>query len=173
MKTGMGLEAGGARAPQASGFARFLAGMLVSILSLVVFLGLGALALQQRYAGRVAPGVWVAGTPLQGLTAAEAEAALDRGFAETGQRYLTLRDGDRDWVLPLAELGIHWDAPATVRAAMRMGNTGSILGDWRVRLAGLQHGVAVPPLWILDEGRCDQALRRLALEVDRPAQAAT
>ncbi len=169
----MGSHMGSARAPRASGFVRFMAGMVVTILALVVFLGVSALALQQRYSGRVAPGVWVAGIPLEGLTASQAEAAINRGWAEAGPRYLTLQDGDRQWVLSLADLGVSWDAPATVRAAMRLGSTGSLLGDWDARLRGWQQGMSVAPVWRLDTARCDQALRGLAQIVDRPAQEAT
>ncbi|MDI7278055.1 MAG: peptidoglycan binding domain-containing protein, partial [Anaerolineae bacterium] len=152
---------------------RFLTGMLLGVLAGLVLLAGGALAWQRHYVGRVVPGIWVSGVPLQGLTAAQAEAALRQAWDQVGPRHLTLRDGDRQWVLPLDTLGIGWDLPATVGAAMAVGHSDSFWETWRIRLCGLQRGVAVPPLWTLDEARCNLALRRLAAEIDQPPRSAT
>lgn len=152
---------------------RLLTGILVGVLLALTVAGGGALAWQQYYSSRVSPGVWVAGIPLEGLTEGEAEAALRAAWGEMAPRHLTLRDGDRQWVVPLDELGISWDLAATVRAVMEVGHTGSFAGDWRARLSGLQRGVVVPASWALDEGRANLALRKLAKEIDRPARSAT
>lgn len=152
---------------------RFLTGLLVAVLLGLAILGLGGLAWQQRYATRVIPGVWVAGIPLQDLTLPEAEEALRRGWGEVGPRHLTLRDGDRQWVVPLEELGITWDVAATARAAMALGHTGSFANDWLARLRGLRNGVTVAPVWSFDEGRANVTLRGLASEIDRQPRSAT
>jgi vancomycin resistance protein YoaR len=150
-----------------------LAALLLAMLSTLVLVGGVALAWQRHYAWRVVPGVWVAGIPLQGLTAPEAEAALREAWGEVGPRHLVLRDGDRRWVLPLDELGIGWDIAATVRAVMAVGHTGSFVDDWLAWLRGLRRGVVVPAFWTLDEGRANLALHTIAGEIDRPARPAT
>ncbi len=152
---------------------RFVIGVLAGLLLCAMVLGTSAFAWQRHYAGRIAPGVWVAGVPLEGLTPPEAQAALQQAWDSIGPRHLTLRDGDRQWVIPLDALGIGWDLPATVRAAMAVGHSGSLWENWRIRLSGLREGVAVPPLWTLDEARCNLALRQLAQEIDQPPRSAT
>ncbi|HOG45036.1 MAG TPA: VanW family protein [Anaerolineae bacterium] len=170
-ETGATLRATGRR--QGGGPYRLLVGLLISLLTTVVVLGVAGLAWQQHYNGRVMPGVWVAGVPLQGLTALEAESALGEAWSTVGPRHLTLRDGDRQWVLPLEQVGITWDVQATVRAAMAVGRSGSFGSDWLARLRGMQRGVAVPPAWSFDEPRANLALRQLAKEIDQPARSAT
>ncbi len=158
---------------QAGGPARLLAGLFLAALTSLALLGAGALAWQQHYAGRVIPGVWVAGIPLQGLTAPEAEAALRQAWGEVGPRHLALRDGDHQWVVPLEEMGITWDLPATVQAVMAIGHNGSFTHDWQARLRGLQRGVAVPAVWAFDDARANMVLKRVAAEIDQPARSAT
>ena len=148
-------------------------GLLISLATTVVLLGAGAILWQQHYSGRVIPGVWVAGVPLQGMTAAEAEAALGQAWATVGPRHLTLRDGDRQWVLPLEELGITWNLQATVNAAMAVGRSGSFTADWLTRLRAMQQSLAIPAAWSFDEARANLTLRRLAKEIDTPARSAT
>jgi vancomycin resistance protein YoaR len=148
-------------------------GLLLSLATTVVVLGLGAIAWEAHYGNRVIPGVWVAGIPLQGLTASEAEEALREGWSTVGPRHLTLRDGDRQWVLPLEELGIHWDLAATMRTAMAVGRSGSFAQDWLQRLRSMRRSVVLPAQWSFDEGQANLALLRLAQEIDQPARPAT
>lgn len=150
-----------------------LAGLLLSLTTTVVLLGIGGILWQQHYHGRVIPGVWVAGVPLEGLTATEAEATLSQAWSTVGPRHLTLRDGDRLWVMPLEELGITWDLRATVNTAMSVGRSGSFAADWLARLRAMQQSLAIPPAWSFDEARASLALRRLAKEIDTPARPAT
>ncbi|MGQ9680959.1 MAG: VanW family protein [Anaerolineae bacterium] len=167
---------GVARAPLAGlgrPAARFLAGLLLAIVVSLLVLAGAAVAWQQHYQGRVIPGVWVAGVPLQGLTAVQAERTLAAAWSEVGPRYLVVRDGDRRWLVPLDEMGLGWDLTATLRNVMALGHTGVPLRDWAARLEGMQRGVSVPAVWTLDEARCNMRLRRLAAEIDRPARSAT
>ncbi len=166
------LHGGRASGPSGTGM-RILAGVLLAAIVTLVLLGAGALAWQHHYSGRVVPGVWVAGIPLEGLTAPEAEAALRQAWGVMGPRHLTLRDGERQWVVPLDELGISWDVAGTVRSVMTVGHTGSFFHDWYTRLAGLQRGVVVPALWSLEEGQANLTLHKLAAEIDQPARSAT
>ena len=148
-------------------------GLLISLATTVVLLGAAAILWQQHYSGRIIPGVWVAGVPLQGMTAREAEAALDQAWSTVGPRHLTLRDGSRQWVMPLEDLGITWNLQATVNAAMAVGRSGSFAADWLTRLRAMQRSLAIPPAWSFDEARASLALRQLAKEIDIPARPAT
>jgi len=148
-------------------------GLLLSLATTVVLLGAGAILWQQRYDGRVIAGVWVAGVPLQGMTAPEAEAALTQAWSTVGPRHLTLRDGDRQWVLPLENLGITWNLQATVNAAMAVGRSGSFTADWLTRLRAMRQSLAIPPAWSFDEAHANLTLRQLAKEIDIPARPAT
>ncbi len=170
---GSGAGSPAAGRPQRRGPYGLLVGLLLSLATAAVVIGVGAMVWQAHYSNRVIPGVWVSGVSLQGMTAPEAEEALRQAWATVGPRHLTLRDGDRQWVLPLEELGISWDLPATVQAALATGHSGSFGDDWLARLSAMRQGVVVPPAWTFDQGTASLVLRRLAKEIDRPARSAT
>jgi lipoprotein-anchoring transpeptidase ErfK/SrfK len=70
----------------------------------------------------VARGVTIAGTPVGGLTRAEAEAAVERSFA----RPLVVRHEGRRWQRAPVELGARADVTAAVRSALSAGPGASV-----------------------------------------------
>jgi vancomycin resistance protein YoaR len=79
----------------------------------------GALALHGR--GHIMPGVWIGRINVGGLDAATAQARVETGAATMAQQPLRLKVGDRVWTPRPADVGITYDARASVDAAMAFG----------------------------------------------------
>src|SRR5512146_601591 len=79
-----------------------LIGLLVFGLSLFIFI----IGTQIWYAGRIFPGVRVAGVDVGGMRPQDAAQQIAKGFAYPQQGKILLRDGDKIWVASPAQLGL-------------------------------------------------------------------
>jgi lipoprotein-anchoring transpeptidase ErfK/SrfK len=95
---------------------------LVAMVMVVGFFGLAShLGAQAWYAGRILPGVTVAGRDLGGLTLAQARAAVQ---ADVAKYRLKLDVAGEKYELSASELGVTFDAEATVASAYESGRGG-------------------------------------------------
>ncbi|MFQ3534296.1 MAG: L,D-transpeptidase family protein [Aggregatilineales bacterium] len=136
-----------------------LAAALLALTSLAaLLLGLGVV----MHSGRILPAVAVGGVPVGGLSESEAVRALSVAW-----QVIALRDGERVWSVPAAQLGMALDAEATAQQAVRYGRQeGSAL-------LGLFGQVNVPPIFQLDPSRAAQGLAQLAALVEYPPRNVT
>jgi vancomycin resistance protein YoaR len=135
-----------------------------------------------RYSNRVYEGVQVAGIPLGGLTIEEAADAVRDGLTPFPGQPVTLRYGDRTWVLSPSELGVSADAQALAAQAFAVGRQGALPGagtsvafllrglreDLAAQWRALDEGVSFPPTVRFDENRLALRLKQIAQEVDLP-----
>ncbi|RME89289.1 MAG: hypothetical protein D6770_04950 [Anaerolineae bacterium] len=147
---------------------QLLAALLGGV-ALFLFLAiLWTVGYQVYYAGRIFPGVSVAGVDLSGMTPDEAVVRLSQALSYPYTGRVVLRDGERIWVVSPAELGMVFDASSTARMAYEVGREGglfgSLSGQWRARM----QGVSVQPVVLFDQRVAYAYLQRLAEEVDRP-----
>jgi lipoprotein-anchoring transpeptidase ErfK/SrfK len=133
---------------------------LMMALSVAVALGMGALLVYSS--GRILPGVSVGGIALGGQTAEEAAATLAAAWSE-----ITIRDGDRQWRVAPAYLGVMFDSAASAAAAVRYGR-----GDGSP-LAAFIGPARVAPVFAVDTGLVWQGVEALSHAVDLPARNAT
>ncbi|MGE5603647.1 MAG: VanW family protein [Nitrososphaerales archaeon] len=135
---------------------------------------------QWRYNDRIYPGVSVAGVPLGGLTVKEAESAIADALTPYPGPEVTLRFGDRSWILSASDLGVSVDASVTASQAYAIGrhglaasvavSVGDMLGglgqDMADQWEAMRNGVAVQPTLARDEDLQAQVVARIAEEVD-------
>jgi vancomycin resistance protein YoaR len=146
----------------AGGFALFI--LFCSILLLIS---------RAVYAGKIYPGVSVAGIDLSGLTENEAVARLAQRmtFPYTGK--IVFQDGERTWLARPADLGLMVDARPNARAAYALGRSGNPVKRLADQLGAWHSGVDVPAQLIYDERAARDYLLQIAAEVDRPMQEAS
>ncbi|MFM8322546.1 MAG: VanW family protein [Chloroflexota bacterium] len=134
---------------------------------LVFFLAL-VIGLNARYAGKVFPGVTLAGVSLSGLNQAQAQARIleEVTFPQTGQ--IVLEDGGQVWAVRPRDLGVSVDAAASAAAAFDWGRTGGPFRRLSEQLRSLHSGVSVSPQLVYDEQAAQSYLASLAALVDRP-----
>src|SRR5512134_4118010 len=122
--------------------ATFVAGMTL-FLAVVIFWTLGY---QLVYAGRIFPGVSVAGVDLSGMSPSDAAVKLNQAlsFSTTGK--VLFRDGEKAWIASPAELGMVFDPSSRAVAAYRLGRSGGLFGALSGQIRAGGPGVSVPPV---------------------------
>jgi vancomycin resistance protein YoaR len=126
------------------------------------------LGFQVWYAGRIYPGVSVAGVALGGLSPDEAQALLSQEvtYPQTGR--IVLRDGDRMWVASPAELGLVFNARSSAEAAFSSGREGTPAERLHNQARGLTADLELPPTVMFDQQIAFNYLTRISKEIDRP-----
>ena len=95
--------------------------------SLIACLGLTAFAtgFQADYAGRILPGVAVAGTDVSGLSVEEAAARIEQAVEYPRSGRIAFQDGATVWIASPAELGTSLDAIRSAQSAYDIGRVGN------------------------------------------------
>lgn len=167
------------RAPSTQDTAGWGLGARVSrlVLTLTYLLGIALLAgsacvawFQMRYAGRIYPGVSVAGIPIGGLAPSEAEARLEEAYQYPEPLWPTLIYGEQRWKVAPADLGVRLDAADTAMRAYRLGRDGPLFQDLWLQAQMSLDGYALEPTLTYDPALTAAYLRRLAQEVDQPVR---
>ncbi|MFN8410986.1 MAG: VanW family protein [Anaerolineales bacterium] len=128
---------------------------------------------QLAYAGRIFPGVSVAGVDLSGLSPNDAALKLSQTLSYPNTGKLLFRDGDRMWVASPSELGMVFDPSASALAAYHLGREGGLFGalNGQIQASGL--GIDVAPVIIFDQRVAYVYLQSIATQIDQPVVEAT
>lgn len=138
---------------------------------LIIFVGvvlLWVLGYQLTYAGRIFPGVSVAGLDVSGLSPDQAALKLSQTLSYPISGKVVLRDGDKVWMVTPAQLGMVFDASSSAQAAYRLGRTGGLLAALNGQVRARGFGYDVAPVVIFDQRVANQYLQGLAQQVDEP-----
>jgi vancomycin resistance protein YoaR len=141
-----------------------LIGLIIFGISLFVFV----LATQVWFAGRILPGVQVAGVDVGGLRPQEAEGRIAEGVPYLTQGKILLRDGDRIWSASPAELGLRLDPEASARGAYQIGRSGWLLGRLQTQFSTWYSGQNISASLVFDQRVAYAYLAEIAKEIDKP-----
>lgn len=128
---------------------------------------------QVAYAERIAPGTAALGMDLGGMTRAEAVAALDGRYTYPQATVFTFRDGERTWQFSAADLGVSFDAEATVDQALAASNGAVPLRNLLNRGRIWLNGASIAPVIHYDQSAATRHLLAIAAEIDQPARDAS
>jgi len=120
------------------------------------------------HAGRIYPGVSLAGMDLSGLKPTEAQAQLAQfiTYPQTGK--IVFRDGEKVWLAKPADLGLMLDPQTSAQAAYLLGRTGNPFIRLTDRLGAWYTGTDLAPFLIYGEGIAQDYLNNIARQVDLP-----
>jgi vancomycin resistance protein YoaR len=120
------------------------------------------------YAGRIYPGVSVAGVELSGLPPQQAANLLVRRltYPETGK--IVFKDKDKLWVATPLQVGLFLDAQNSAMQAYHYGRQGDPLTRWFSQLRAWYSGQNLAPQLVYDERMAQAYLKQIAAQVDRP-----
>jgi vancomycin resistance protein YoaR len=126
------------------------------------------LGYQLLYAGRIFPGVSVAGVDVSGLSPNDAALKLSQtlSFPITGK--ILFRAADKVWVASPAELGMVFDPSASALAAYKFGRSGGLFGALAGQVGAGGLGADVPPVLIFDQRVAYTYLQNIASQVNQP-----
>lgn len=146
-------------------FLAVLSGGFVLFVAIVLVWTLGY---QLAYAGRIFPGVSVAGVDLSGLSPGEAAVKLSQTLSYPHTGKILFRDGERVWVASPTELGMVFDPTASANAAYSHGRDGGLFSALSGQVGARGLGVDVAPVVIFDQRVAYAYLQNIAVQVDQP-----
>lgn len=142
---------------------------LVGGLILFFMLSLGAvITFDVIHAGRVYPGVSVAGVDLSGLRPQEATTLLAQRLTYPVTGNIVLKLGDKVWVAKPAEMGLFFDAQTSANVAFSTGRQGNPLRRLSEQFNSWYRGVDVSPLLVYDQRAAYRYLEAIAAQMDIP-----
>jgi vancomycin resistance protein YoaR len=139
----------------------------------LAFIVAWTLGYQLVYAGRIFPGVSVAGVDVSGLNPAEAAVKLNQTLTFPISGKILFRYGDKVWVASPVELGMVFDASSSAQAAYHRGRSANPLRALTDQLDSRQRGMDVAPVVIFDQRVAYAYINSLAAEVNQPVAEGT
>ncbi len=127
-----------------------------------------AVGYQLSYAGRIFPGVSVAGVDLSGLSRSEAALKLSQTLSYPNTGKVLFRDGDKVWAASPVELGMVFDPTASANAAYDHGRKGGFFAALSGQISARGLGADVAPVVIFDQRVAYAYLQNIATQVDQP-----
>lgn len=147
----------------------FVTGGILLVLVLAIFVA----AFQLRYAGKITPGVYALGINLSGMDRGEAVTALSGRFVYDNEAVFTFRHGDRLWQMTARDLGMGFDAEATVEQAFASSRAGGFAGDLVDQTLTWLNGKSIAPIIHYDQNVAVARLLEIAQTVNRDVVNAT
>lgn len=141
-----------------------LGGVLLFLLAILLVQG----AFQLIYAGRIFPGVSVAGVDLSGLTPDEAALRLSQNLSYPYTGQVLFVDGDRIWTATPAQLGMVFDLGATIQQAYAVGRGRGMFANLAAILNAAQAGYPVEPVVMIDERVAHAYLQQIVPLINQP-----
>ncbi|HEX9028014.1 MAG TPA: peptidoglycan binding domain-containing protein, partial [Anaerolineales bacterium] len=136
-------------------------------LFVILFIGV-VVGFDMMYAGKIFPGVSVAGNDLSGLPPADAAALLAQHINYPQNGKIVFRDGAKVWVAKPAELGLVFDPENSALAAYRLGRQGDPVTRLIDQLAAWYFGTNLSPVLVYDERVAVHYLNGIAQQANRP-----
>ena len=136
-----------------------------------IYLGLilfWTMSYQLLYAGRIFPGVSVAGVELSGLSPAEAAIKLSQTLSYSNTGKVLFRDGEKIWVAAPTELGMVFDPSTSALTAYQLGRKDGLFGSIARQVQARGAGLDVAPVVLVDQRVAFSYLQTIASQIDIP-----
>jgi len=144
--------------------AAFVSGVTLFLVLIIIW----TLGYQLLYAGRIFPGVSVAGVDLSGLTSSDAAVRLSERLSYPINGKVLFRDGEKAWVATPAQLGMVFDPSSSAMTAYRLGRSGGLFGALSGQIRAGGPGVHVPPVIVFDQRVAFQYLNQISTQINQP-----
>lgn len=149
-----------------------LAFVLGVMLSLCLFVAL-AVGYRAWYSQRIYSGITVGGIDLSGLTPLEAAQRLSQQLDYPQRGRILLRQGEALWLASPSQLGLQFDAVATVMTAYRYGREGGLLRRLLAQFFAWYVGKDFAPQFVFDEQAALAYLQEIDRQISQPRREAT
>ena len=119
-----------------------------------------------NFAGKIYPGIAVAGVDLSGLEPAEAAFVLKTNLAYPNQGKLLFRDGEKIWLSSPSQVGFYLDHQSTATAAYQYGRNGGPVERLIDQFRSWYLGTTIAPFYVFDENAANSYLEGIAVQTD-------
>lgn len=154
-------------------FPQIVAALVSGVMLFLSLIVAWTVGYQLIYAGRIFPGVSVAGVDVSGMKPSDAAVKLSQTLSYPISGQVLFRYGEKAWMASPAQLGMVFDATASARTAYDLGRKGGMFGalSGQVRAAGA--GLKVPPVIVFDQRVAYYFLNQIASQINQPVTEAT
>lgn len=142
--------------------------LVFGLLLAAVIAVVGVYAYENKHAGRIYPGVSVAGMDLSNLTEGEAALKLRQDFKYPNSGKLLFTDKENKWIYNPAQVGLSVDLLATANAAYRFGRDDGLLGNLSQQLSAYTYGFKIQPQIVYDQSQAYKSLQQMAEVINKP-----
>jgi len=148
-----------------AGIAILLAGV-IAVAALLAFI----LGFQAVYAGKIYPGIRIAGVDVGGLKPEEAADLLSANLAYFHSGRILLQDENTQevWLVTPLQMGVFLDANGSAQQAFAVGRSGKLYDRLNAQFDAWYYGSEFAPVLIFDQRLAQQYLSGLAVTIDRP-----
>ena len=146
--------------------AAILLGGLIAIGALLIFV----LGFQAVYAGKIFPGVRIAGVDVGGLKPSEAADLLSTSLTYFQNGRILLQDESNQdvWLVTPMQMGVFLDSSGSASQAYQVGRAGGIYERLNQQFDAWYYGSDFPPVLIFDQRLAQKYLTDLAAGIDTP-----
>ncbi len=120
------------------------------------------------FAKKIIPGVYVAGVKLGGTDYYKANELLKSSDPIAAEKITAVYD-DKEFVLQVSELDLHYDWDSSIRRAYEVGRTGNPFIDFKDKTVGLIKPLKVDAKYTFDENALNSFISQILAELDIPA----
>jgi vancomycin resistance protein YoaR len=147
---------------------QILAVLIGSLLFFLLAIALVSGGYEMLYAGRVFPGISMAGADLTSMTPEQAMAAVNQRLTYPTSGKIVFRYGEKVWVATPYELGMVFDVGTSIQRAYNVGRQGELLTKLASQLNAWQAGLDLKPVIVFNEQFAYAYLQDLARQIDQP-----
>ncbi len=144
------------------------AALMGGILLFAVLLFIFSAGYRLLYAGRIFPGVSVAGISLSGQRPADAAIELSQRLAYPYSGRIIFRDGENTWLTTPAQLGLVFDPQASADSALRYGREFNPFNSLNKQFNTLRNGTDLAPQSLFDQRLAHAYLQNIGVQINRP-----
>ena len=154
--------------PRAAPLLQAMVALAAGLAFFIVLLAGSTVAFDMYHAGKIFPGVSIAGIDLSGMTPGQASALITQRLDYSMRGSIAFQDGARVWVAKPNELVLFLDPQTSALAAYQNGRQGNPLVRIASQFQTWYTGVDIPPLLVFDERLAHKYLKNIAAEIDLP-----
>ena len=120
------------------------------------------------YAGRIFPGITVAGVEVSGMNPTDAAIELSTQLTYPYRGQIVFRDGDSTWLTTPAQLGLVFDPQASANVAVQYGREANPFTSLNKQFNGWRNGAELAPQSLFDQRLAHAYLQNIGVQINRP-----
>lgn len=128
----------------------------------------GMIAFDIAHAGKIYPGVSVAGVELSNLSPQQASSLLSERLNYPQSGRIVFKLDEKLWLAQPAELGLFLDTQTSAQAAYLLGRQGNPISRLLAKFRAWYVGADLPPLLVYDQRIAQSFLSQIAAQIDQP-----
>lgn len=147
---------------------QLLGALLTGAATFGLILLIALVGFQIWFAGRIFPGVTIAGVDVGGLTQSQAAEKISAAFNYPATGKILLQDQQNGWVAAPQELGLLLDSGASAKAAFNVGRSGFLTSRLGDQITSLYQGKSISPALVFNENLAYYYLNQLSGQINTP-----